>query len=129
MGSRAAQDRVTYNHMVVGRLADDATDRIFQALGTATRRDILARAIRQEQSVSALARHYEMSFAAVQKHVAVLERAALVTKERRGREQIVRGHVPTLRKAAALLDAYEQLWIERTTRIADILAGEEGSTT
>ncbi len=114
--------------MVADRL-DDATDRIFQALGAATRRDILARAIRQEQSVSALARHYEMSFAAVQKHVAVLERAALVTKERRGREQIVRGHVPTLRKAAALLGAYEQLWIERTTRIADILAGEEGSTT
>jgi DNA-binding transcriptional ArsR family regulator len=105
-----------------------AADRIFQALGDATRRDILARAIRQEQSVSALARHYEMSFAAVQKHVAVLERAALVTKERRGREQIVSANAPTLHKAAALLDAYEQLWIERTTRIADILAEEEGST-
>jgi DNA-binding transcriptional ArsR family regulator len=115
--------------MVVGGLTDVAADRIFQALGAATRRDILARAIRQEQSVSALARHYEMSFAAVQKHVAVLERAALVTKERRGREQIVSGHAPTLHKAAALLDAYEQMWIERTTRIAGILAGEEGSTT
>ena len=115
--------------MVVDRLADDAADRIFQALGAATRRDILARAIDEAQSVSALARHYEMSFAAVQKHVAVLERAALVTKERRGREQIVRSNIPTLHKAAALLDAYEQLWIERTTRIADILAGEEGSTT
>jgi DNA-binding transcriptional ArsR family regulator len=124
-----AHDPVTYNHMVVGGLTDVAADRIFQALGAATRRDILARTIRQEQSVSALARHYEMSFAAVQKHVAVLERAALVTKERRGREQIVSGHAPTLNKAAALLDAYEQLWIERTTRIADILAGEEGSTT
>jgi DNA-binding transcriptional ArsR family regulator len=70
-----------------------------------------------------------MSFAAVQKHVAVLERAALVTKERRGREQIVRGNVSTLRKASALLDAYEQLWFARTTQIADILAGEKGSTT
>ena len=90
--------------MVADRLADGAADRIFQALGAATRRDILVRAIRQEQSVSALARHYEMSFAAVQKHVAK-------------------------RKAAALLDAYEQLWIERTTQIAEILAGEEGSTT
>jgi DNA-binding transcriptional ArsR family regulator len=107
---------------------DLAADRIFQALGASTRRDILARTIRKEQSVSALARHYEMSFAAVQKHVAVLERAALVTKERRGREQIVSAHVPTLHKAAALLGAYEQMWIERTTRIADILAGEEGST-
>ena len=121
-------NRVIYNYMVVDLLSDVAADRIFRALGAATRRDILARAIRQEQSVSALARHYEMSFAAVQKHVAVLERAALVTKERRGREQIVSAHPPTLRKAAALLDAYEQMWIERTTRIADILAGEEGST-
>jgi hypothetical protein len=51
-----------------------------------------------------------------------------VTKERRGREQIVSTHAPTLHKATALLDAYEQMWIERTTRIADILAGEEGST-
>jgi DNA-binding transcriptional ArsR family regulator len=123
-----ARHHVTYNHMVVGMLPGVAADRIFQALGAATRRDILARAIRQEQSVSALARHYEMSFAAVQKHVAVLERAALVTKERRGREQIVSANAPTLHKAAALLDAYEQMWIERTTRIADILAGEEGST-
>ncbi len=126
---RAAQNGVIYNHMVVDTLAEADADRIFQALGAATRRDILARTIRQEQSVSALAHHYEMSFAAVQKHVAVLERAALVTKERRGREQVVSGHAPTLHKAAALLDAFEQMWIERTTRIAGVLAGEEASTT
>ena len=126
---RVAQKSVTYNHMVVDKWTDDTADRVFLALGAATRRDILARAIRQEQSVSALARRYEMSFAAVQKHVAVLERAALVTKQRRGREQIVRCNVPTLRKAAALLDEYEQLWSSRITQIADILAGEEGSTT
>jgi DNA-binding transcriptional ArsR family regulator len=127
LGLRVAENHVIYNHMVVV-LSDDAADRIFQALGAATRRDILARAIRQEQSVSALARHYDMSLTAVQKHVAVLERAALVTKERRGREQIIGGDRSTLCKAVALLDAYEQLWIERATRIADIL-GEEGSTT
>ena len=124
----SAQKRVIYNHMVVDRLTDEMTDRVFLALGAATRRDILARAIRQEQSVSALARRYEMSFVAVQKHVAVLERAALVTKQRRGREQIVRCNLPTLRKAAALLDAYEQLWIARVTQIADVLAGEERIT-
>ena len=115
--------------MFVYGWTDYTADRVFLALGAATRRDILARAIRQEPSVSALARCYEMSFAAVQKHVAVLERAALVTKERRGREQIVRCNFPTLRKAAALLDEYEQLWSARITQIADILAGEEGSTT
>jgi DNA-binding transcriptional ArsR family regulator len=70
-----------------------------------------------------------MSFAAVQKHVAVLERAALITKQRRGREQIVQGNELTLRKAAALLDTYGQLWIQRATQIADVLAGKEGDLT
>ncbi len=114
--------------MVVDQLTDEEADRIFHALADATRRDILTRAIQREQSVSALARHYEMSFAAVQKHVAVLERATLVTKRRSGREQIVRGNTETLRSAAALLDAYEQLWIERANRIAGVLADEEGES-
>jgi len=119
---------LTYNQMVVDHLTDETTDRIFQALADTTRRDILTRAIVQEQSVSALARHYEMSFAAVQKHVAVLERASLVTKRRHGREQIVQGNTSTLRAAAALLDAYEQLWIARATQIAALLGGKEGDT-
>jgi DNA-binding transcriptional ArsR family regulator len=115
--------------MVVGELTGNDADRIFQALADATRRDILARSIRQGQSVSSLARHYEMSFAAVQKHVAVLERASLVTKERRGREQIVHGNSATLRRATALLDAYEQLWVERALQITDILIDDKGEAT
>ena len=95
-------------------------------MADATRRDILAHAISREQSVSELARRYEMSFAAVQKHVAVLERAALITKERRGREQIVHGNPTTVRRATELLGIFEQLWIERATKIADVLAGEKG---
>ena len=91
-------------------------------MADATRRDILARTIQQEQSVSALARRYEMSFAAVQKHVAVLERASLVRKERRGREQVVHANPSTLRRAAELLDAYEQLWVQRAQQIAQLLA-------
>src|ERR1700691_5577530 len=101
---------------------DRDVDRIFHALADATRRDILAQTVQREQSVSTLAARYDMSFAAVQKHVAVLERAALVTKERRGREQIVRGHEPTLQKASRLLDSYEELWIQRARQIADVLA-------
>jgi DNA-binding transcriptional ArsR family regulator len=77
--------------MVVRELQDDEMDRIFHALADATRRDIVVRVVQREQSVSALAESYAMSFAAVQKHVAVLERASLVVKERRGREQIVHG--------------------------------------
>jgi DNA-binding transcriptional ArsR family regulator len=107
--------------MVVDELAEADVDRIFHALADATRRDILAQVIRNEQSVSMLAQHYPMSFAAVQKHVAVLERASLVTKKRRGREQIVHGDVTALRKATRLLDAYEEIWRYRTSRIGQIL--------
>jgi DNA-binding transcriptional ArsR family regulator len=75
-----------------------------------------------EESVSMLAGRYRMSFAAVQKHVAVLERASLVTKQRRGREQIVRGNVLALREAARLIEAYERLWAQRAHRISEILS-------
>ena len=109
-------------------LSEPEADRVFHALADATRRDILARAIEREQSVSALARHYEMSLTAVQKHVAVLERAALVSKQRSGREARVAANPETLRKAATLLAAFEQLWIQRATKIAEILA-EEGQGT
>ena len=108
--------------MVVEKLSDSEVDRIFQALADATRRDIVARVITREQSVSDLARAYTMSFAAVQKHVAVLERAMLITKERRGREQIVHGDPAMLRRAAKLLDAYEELWRARAQQIDKILA-------
>ena len=112
-----------YNQMVVEHeLTDDEVDRLFQALADATRRDIVTRVLRQEQSVSALAGHYAMSFAAVQKHVAVLERAALVTKQRRGREQVVHAAPDTLRRAARLLESYEELWRGRARRIDDLLA-------
>lgn len=98
-------------------------DRIFQALADGTRRDIVTRVIEREQSVSELAQHYAMSFAAVQKHVAVLERAALVTKRRRGREQIVHGDRATLRRATRLLEQLEALWHQRVARIDDLLDG------
>ncbi|MGA3216023.1 MAG: ArsR family transcriptional regulator [Acidimicrobiales bacterium] len=103
-------------------LSEAEVDRIFHALADVTRRSILGRAIRCNESVSALSRHYSISLPAVQKHVSVLEGAALVTKERRGREQIVYANGPTIAKAIALLDQYEALWIDRANRIADILA-------
>lgn len=97
---------------------------MFGALADATRRDIVARVLVHEASVSALAGKYAMSFAAVQKHVAVLERAGLVTKERRGREQLVRGDVATVRAAARLLEQYEDIWRGRVERIDAILRTE-----
>jgi DNA-binding transcriptional ArsR family regulator len=112
--------------MVVDSLSAEAADRVFHAMSDTTRRDILLRAIEREQSVSSLARRYEMSFAAVQKHVAVLERAALIRKERHGREQIVHAETTTLRRAVELLAAYEQLWVQRDKQITDLLTHEEG---
>jgi DNA-binding transcriptional ArsR family regulator len=112
--------------MVVDQLSAAEVDRVFQALADSTRRDILARTIRQEQSVSALAGRYAMSFAAVQKHVSVLERARLVTKQRRGREQIVYANRPRLAQAAGLLDEFERIWVERVARIDDILTAKKG---
>lgn len=113
---------LSYNHMVVDQLRETELDRLFQAFADSTRRDIVRRVTAGEYSVSGLAGLYAMSFAAVQKHVAVLERASLVTKERRGREQIVRGNHDGLQKARRLLDDYEAIWRERVSRIADILA-------
>ena len=112
--------------MVSGTLTEDEVDRVFHALADGTRRDILRRTAQREQSISALARHYAMSLPAVQKHVAVLERAGLVAKRRRGREQLLVGDPGTIRKAADLLGAYEALWADRIDRIADLL-GEEGT--
>lgn len=103
-------------------LTDAEVDRIFRALADATRRDILSRTLTGEASVSTLATVYDMSFAAVQKHVAVLEGAGLVTKQRHGRERIVHGDPETIRKAQALLDRYEQLWRSRIAQLDDLLA-------
>jgi len=106
-------------------LSQEQADRVFHALSDSTRRDILIRAIQREQSVSALARHYEISLTAVQKHVTVLEQAALVSKTRSGREQLVASNPDTLRRANTLLKTFEQLWIDRANRIAEILTEEE----
>ncbi|MGY3319673.1 ArsR/SmtB family transcription factor [Arthrobacter sp. TE12232] len=107
-------------------LSDEELDHLFQAFADTTRRDIVRRVTVGEYSVSGLAALYAMSFAAVQKHVAVLERASLVSKEKRGREQIVRANHDGLQKARRLLDEYEVIWRQRTDRIADLLAETAG---
>jgi DNA-binding transcriptional ArsR family regulator len=96
-------------------------DRIFSALGDATRRDIVRRAVDGKEGVAELASHYPMSFAAVQKHVAILERAGLVTKHRVGRRKLVRTNLEGLRVARHLLDRYEDLWRERVERMNQLI--------
>jgi DNA-binding transcriptional ArsR family regulator len=108
--------------MVADELTDEAVDHVFHALADATRRDILRRCVLGEPSVSRLADAYPMSFAAVQKHVAVLERAGLVTKERRGREQLVRTDPDAVRRARQALDQLEAAWRGRVDRMSHLLA-------
>ena len=97
---------------------------MFHALADSTRRDILRRVMDCERSVSALAQHYDMSFAAVQKHVAVLERADLVRKRSCGRERLVAGNVAAVRAAKDALDQLEALWRARVERMNDLLTDE-----
>ena len=116
-----------YNQMVAQRdereeLSDAEVDRVFQALAAATRRDILRRTIDREQSVSELASEYDMSFAAVQKHVAVLEAAHLIVKRAEGRERLVRANPEMIARARALLAHYEALWRGRVDRLDALLA-------
>jgi DNA-binding transcriptional ArsR family regulator len=102
-------------------------DRMFGALADHTRRDIVRRAINADEGVVELASHYPMSFAAVQKHVAVLERAGLVTKERIGRRKVVRANLEALRVARRLLDQYEELWRGRIDRMSELIADTKES--
>ena len=104
------------------QIAPPDFDRMFGALADVTRRDIVRRAIDGDEGVAELAGHYPMSFAAVQKHVAILERAGLVTKQRTGRRKVVRTNIEGLRLARGLLDQYEALWRGRIDRMTDLIS-------
>lgn len=82
----------------------------------------MRRTLGEEASISELAERYDMSFAAVQKHVAVLEAADLVARTPRGRERIIRGNPETIRRAQDLLGHFEQLWRGRIERLDAMLA-------
>src|SRR4051794_15275151 len=114
--------------MVVDELTEVEIDRVFHALADATRRDLLRRSADGELSVSRLADGYPMSFAAVQKHVAVLERAGLVTKQRHGREQLVRTVPDAVARARRALDELEATWRGRVDRMSGLLAQPPGAT-
>lgn len=123
---------LTCNQVVVSKepIRDDekAADLLFGALADPTRRDIFRRAREGRLSVSALAREYPISLAAVQKHVAVLERAELVSKHRVGRESIVRAETDALKRAHAALDRLESEWRGRIERIDRILDKDKGDS-
>lgn len=103
---------------------EDRVDALFHALADRTRRDIMRRVLAGEHSVSALAGKYEMSFAAVQKHVVVLEKSGLLTKRRSGREQLASGDVAAVRSVASMLTELEQVWRGRIARIDELISSD-----
>lgn len=108
-------------------LLDDQVDALFQALADRTRRDIVRRVLADGLSVSELAADYDMSFAAVQKHVAVLERAGLISKRRDGRRQMAHAEVDPIRSVRDMLGELESLWRARVRRIDELLAHEQAT--
>jgi DNA-binding transcriptional ArsR family regulator len=109
--------------MVIRNPIEVQVDRLFHALADPTRRDILRRCARAEApSVTRLADLYPMSFAAVQKHVSVLQRAGLITKQRHGREQLVRTDAAAVGRVRQVLDGLEATWRGRVERMSDVLA-------
>lgn len=96
-------------------------DTVFSSLADATRRDILKRVSREKLSISKLAKPYKMSFAAIAKHINVLEAAKLITKKREGREQIISAVPKTVVTAAAHLEEYEKLWSDRFDALDTLL--------
>lgn len=111
------------NRMVARHpLSDADLDRLFRALADSTRRDIVTRLLAGEpMSISALAERYDMSFAAVQKHVNVLQGAGLVTKHPHGRERLVRADPERIARARELLVRLEGLWRARFDQLDAVL--------
>ncbi|BEH02548.1 MAG: winged helix-turn-helix transcriptional regulator [Propionibacterium sp.] len=110
-------------------LSETEMDRLFHALSASTRRDILRRTMTKEITVSELAREYDMSFSAVQKHISVLEEAQLIVKRAAGRERLVRADPQRIAQARVLLAQYEDLWRARVDRLDALLAESVEPTT
>jgi DNA-binding transcriptional ArsR family regulator len=121
---RGAPPYDIFNQMVVYPVEQESADLLFHALADATRRDILRTTLADRHSVTSLSRRYPMSFAAVSKHVAVLERAGLVMRKRQGREHFVMGNPAALQDARLALDQLELLWRDRIDRMGELLAAE-----
>jgi DNA-binding transcriptional ArsR family regulator len=99
-------------------------DYLFAALADATRRDILSRVAKTGMSIGEIADHYQLTFAAISKHIKVLERASLIVKRRRGKEQIVTIVPGTLRVAHEHIARYAEMWNDRFDRLEEILKEE-----
>lgn len=99
-------------------------DNVFGSLADPTRRDILSRLQLGELNVSEIASVYDVSLAAISKHLKILEQARLIRKRRQGKERLVSLEPATMRQAAEYLQQYEQLWNDRLDRLDEFLKGQ-----
>lgn len=97
-------------------------DLIFASLAHPIRRDILRRGEQKEMSVTDLAKPYGVSIAAISKHIQILEKAKLISKRRRGKQQFVRLSPSAFRQASVYLKHYEKLWNDRLDALEEYLA-------
>lgn len=96
-------------------------DLVFHSLADPTRRDILERLSKASMSVGQIARDYDLTFAAVSKHLKVMEKAKLVIKQRKGKEQIVSAAPSTVKNASQYLRRYEAMWNDRFDALDEYL--------
>ena len=109
---------LSFNYMVEQAIQLDS---IFHSLADPTRRDILSRVARAEYSIGELVENYEMSFAAISKHLAVLEKAKLIVKRREGKKQMVTVAPGALMTADEYLEQYRQLWEQKFNKLDALL--------
>ncbi len=94
---------------------------VFSSLADPTRRDILKRVSKRELSISEIAKHYDLTFAAISKHLVVLEKAKLILKRRQGKQQYVHLAPAALKDATKELEQYRIMWEDRLDRLEDYL--------
>ena len=108
--------RQIYNNTVVDNLSS-----AFGALSDPTRRMILDRLTRGPATVNELAQPFDITQQAVSKHVACLERARLIVKQRRGRERVCALRPGPLRDVAEWANSCHQFWHESFARLDTLL--------
>jgi DNA-binding transcriptional ArsR family regulator len=88
---------------------EKSLDIVFAALGDATRRAILSMLLEDDMAVTDVAEPFEMSLAAVSKHLSVLTNAGLISQEKRGRVKWCKLEPDALREASVWMKGFGQM--------------------
>ncbi len=108
---------------MIARHSSADLDRAFAALAHPVRRRILESTLRKGRGVTELTEEFDISLAAVSKHVKVLERAGLVSREIAGRDHVIRARVEELRAARQWIERQTMFWERAMSRLKADLEG------